>query len=131
MRMMVREKKKECCKKFCEGNGEKDPWEVVKWAKHPWRIREVIKSLLDVDNNLLNMNEEKAEDLIRDHFVWNEEERILEKVEEKVEDEEVEEGPLKEMVIKVEIALSGTQNSSAPGPDGINYRFIKTIKETI
>ena len=30
MRTMVREKKKDCWKKFCEENGEKDPWEVVK-----------------------------------------------------------------------------------------------------
>ena len=37
---------------------------------------------------------------------------------------------LEEMIKKVEVALSGTQNSSAPGPDGISYGFIKTIKDT-
>ena len=35
------------------------------------------------------------------------------------------------MVTKVEIVLSGTQNSSAPGPDNISYRFMKVIKDTI
>ena len=35
------------------------------------------------------------------------------------------------MVTKVEIALSETQNSSTPRPDGIIYRFIKSIKNTI
>ena len=28
-------------------------------------------------------------------------------------------------------ALQGTSNSSAPGPDGISYRFIKAIKDTV
>ena len=32
---------------------------------------------------------------------------------------------------KVEIALSGAQNSLAPVPHGISYRSIKTIKETV
>lgn len=35
------------------------------------------------------------------------------------------------MVTKVKIALNGTQNSSAPELDGISYRFIKIIKDTI
>ena len=30
MRIIVREKNKECWKKFCEENREKDSWEVVK-----------------------------------------------------------------------------------------------------
>jgi len=35
MKPLVREKKKECWQKFCEEHGEKDPWEIVKWAKDP------------------------------------------------------------------------------------------------
>lgn len=42
-----------------------------------------------------------------------------------------EEETLDEMVAKVKIALGGIQNSSASGPDGISYRFIKTIKATM
>ena len=38
MRFMVRDKKKECWKRFCEENREKDPQEVVKWAKDLWRL---------------------------------------------------------------------------------------------
>ena len=35
MRTRVREKKKECWEQLCKENGEKDPWEVAKWAKDP------------------------------------------------------------------------------------------------
>ena len=35
MRMLVREKKKKYWQNFCEENGEKNPWEIVKWAKDP------------------------------------------------------------------------------------------------
>ena len=45
---------------------------------------------------------------------------------------EKEEGEaLEEIVMKVKTTLSETQNSSAPGPGGISYRFIKTVKDTI
>jgi len=37
---------------------------------------------------------------------------------------------VEEMVDRVERALMGTKNSSAPGPDGISYRLIKAIKDT-
>ena len=67
----MREKKKECWKRFCEENGEKDPWEVVKWAKDAWKIRKVMKSLRDTNNNPLNTDEEKTEGMIRYHFMWN------------------------------------------------------------
>ena len=59
MRAMVREEKKKCWKRFCKENGEKDPWNMVKWAKDPWRIREVMKSLRDINDNLLNMDGKK------------------------------------------------------------------------
>ena len=77
IRTMVREKKKVYRKRFCEEKVEKNIWEVVKWAKDLWRIRELMKSVRDVDNNLLNMDKEKAEGLVRDHFVWNEEGRKM------------------------------------------------------
>ena len=69
MRIKGRQKKKEYGKRFCEEKGEKDLLEVVKWVKDPWRIKEVMKSLWNTDNNLLNTNVEKPEGLIRDHFV--------------------------------------------------------------
>ena len=83
MRMIVREKKKVYWKKCCKENGEKDPKEVVRQAKDPCRIRKVMKSLQDAEHTLLNTDEEKAEALVRDNFVWNEEERsVYEEVEE-------------------------------------------------
>ena len=101
-------------------------------GKRPVEIREVMKTLWDTDNNLLNTDERKAEGLIRDHFVWNEGGRRLEEEDEEEDDgEKVEEKSLKEMIVKVEVALGGTQNSSAPGRDSISYRFIKRIKETM
>ena len=77
------------------------------------------------------MDAEKAECLIRDYFIWNEEGRKVEEEEEEGKNEEAEEEDLEELVMKVKIMLSRTQNSSALGPDSISYRFIKTIKETI
>ena len=38
---------------------------------------------------------------------------------------------MEEIIVKVEGALSSIQNSSTPGPDGISYRFIKTVKGTL
>ena len=37
---------------------------------------------------------------------------------------------MEELVEKVRTALRGTSNKSAPGPDGISYRFIKTVLDT-
>ena len=54
----------------------------------------------------------------------------MEEEKEEVVNGEVEEGALNEMVMKVEIAFSGTQNRSAPGLDGISNRFIAGIKDT-
>ena len=44
-------------------------------------IREVMKTLRDINNNPLNTDKEKAERLISDNFVWNEEGRKLDKEE--------------------------------------------------
>jgi len=39
IRRMVREKKTKCWQNFCKENKEKDPWEITKWAKDPWRLK--------------------------------------------------------------------------------------------
>ena len=90
-----------------------------------------MKSLRDIDNNLLKTDEEKAEGLVRDHCVWNKEERKVNEEKKRIVDEEVEREVLEEMVMKVKTVLNATQTSSAPVPDGTSYRFIKTIKNTI
>ena len=89
-----------------------------------------MKTLRDADGNQLTTDEEKAEGLIKDHFVWKEEARTTKEEEEQVDNNEVEEDKLEKIITKVEVALSGTQNSSAPRPDSISYRFIKRIKNT-
>ena len=38
---------------------------------------------------------------------------------------------INEMALKVRTALSSTSSSSSPGPDGISYRPIKAIKDTV
>ena len=89
-----------------------------------------MKTLRKTKNKQLNRDEEKVEPLIRHHFVWNEEERLTEEQAEEGKTERVEAGSLQGMMRRVETALSGIQNSSAPGPGGISYRFIKAIKDT-
>ena len=83
-----------------------------------------------MNNKLLNTEEENAEGLIRDHFVWKEDGRKVEEEKEEAEEEEVDRETVKEIVKKVENILSRRQNSSASRPDSISYRFIKTIKNT-
>ncbi|RPB27053.1 hypothetical protein L211DRAFT_846604 [Terfezia boudieri ATCC MYA-4762] len=89
LRALVRRKKKECWQKFCEENGEKDPWEVVKWAKDPWHIRGTMGKLVDEEGKECQGDEEKAASLVADHFKWREDGRQVEDAERgQVEDAE-------------------------------------------
>ena len=36
-----------------------------------------------------------------------------------------------DIAFRIRLALLGTSSSSSPGPDGIHYRFIKAIKDTV
>ena len=90
-----------------------------------------MKSLRDIDNNLLNTDKVKAEGLIQNQFIWNEAGRKVEEEEEKGESDKVEEWTMEGMVTKVETALCRTQNSSSTESGSISYRFIKGIKDTI
>jgi len=51
--MMVREKNKECWQEFYKRNGEKDPWEIVKWAKDLWHLKATMGDLTDTVNTPL------------------------------------------------------------------------------
>jgi len=68
MRTLVREMKKECWQGFCEENGEKDLWEIVKWAKDPWHLKATMGDLTDTVGVPLKMDNEKKNGQIRDHF---------------------------------------------------------------
>ena len=40
MKRLVREKKNRCWRTFCKESGLQSPWEVVRWARDPWRIND-------------------------------------------------------------------------------------------
>jgi len=128
MSTMVREKKKQCWQAFCEENGKKDPWEIVKWAKDLWHLKATMGDQTDTKEVPLKTDNEKKNGLIRDHFEWKKEGR---KVDEKEEERErypgltgISQEKMEELVRK---ALAGTSNKSAPGPDGIRYKLIKRV----
>ena len=37
---LIEERKQKCGEDFCTASGEKSPWEVVRWAKDPWRPKQ-------------------------------------------------------------------------------------------
>jgi len=128
MRTLVREKKKECWQAFCKENGEKDPWEIVKWAKGPWHLKATMGDLTDTTGVTLKTDNEKKNGLIRDHFGWRKEGRKVDETEEEREKNpgltRINQEKMEELVRK---ALAGTSNRSAPRPDGIGYKLIKRV----
>src|SRR5258706_302385 len=70
MKVMVQKKKEECWRKFTEEYGERDPWEVARLARDPWRLKLSMRNLNDKDGNLLEEDETKAEALAKQHFRW-------------------------------------------------------------
>jgi len=128
MRMLVREKKKECWQAFCEENGEKDLWEIVKWAKDPWHLKATMGDLTDTAGVPLKTDSEKKNGLVRDHFGWRNEGRKVDEIEEERERYPeltgINQEKMEELVRK---ALAGTSYKSTPGPDGIVYKLIKRV----
>ena len=47
MKRMVKEKKDRCWRAFCEDSELQSPWEVVRWARDPWRAQERMRRLKD------------------------------------------------------------------------------------
>ena len=72
MKRMVAEKKEKCWRTFCEEHGHKDPWEIVRWAKDPWRLKTRMRNLKDKEGRALGSEKEKVEGLVRDLFGWRE-----------------------------------------------------------
>jgi len=75
VRALIKEKKTKCWQKFCKDNGTKDPWEITKWAKDPWRLKGTVGKLTDTDGNVLVTDGEKVQGLVRDHFGWDDDRR--------------------------------------------------------
>ena len=65
---MIQDGKRKCREDFCTESGEKSPWEVVRWAKDPWRLRERIGRLRGVDGAWLQSEGDKVDGLVRDLF---------------------------------------------------------------
>ena len=129
MKWIVKEKKEKCWRRFCEEHAERDPWEIVKWAKDPWKIKESMRDLKDKQGRLLETDQEKADGLNRDLFGWDEEGRAVGDGEEEQEGEviDISKEQIRDLVFK---ALAGTSNTSSPGTDGISYKLIKKILPT-
>ena len=125
LRNLIRDGKRKCWEDFCTESGEKSPWEVVRWARDPWRLKERMGRLRGADGNWLESEKDKVDGLVRDLFG-----------EEAAQDTfgmgECGECPysIDEVMEWVRDALSGTKNNSAAGPDGVGYRLIKAIRDT-
>ena len=125
LRNLIRNGKRKCWEDFCTESGEKSPWEVVRWAKDPWRLKGRMGRLRGADGTWLESEGEKLDGLVRDLFG-----------EESAQDAmDVGNGGecpygTDEVMVWVCDALSGTKNNSAPGPDGVGYRLIKAIRDT-
>ena len=125
LRNMIWDGKRKCWEDFCTESGEKSPWEVVRWAKDPWRLKEMMGRLRGTDGAWLESEGDKMDGWVRDLFGE-------ESSRETVVVEEGGECPYSgdDVMEWVQAALSGTKNNSAAGPDGVGYRLIKAVRDT-
>ena len=123
MKRMIREKKRACWRRFLKEHGNKDPWEVVRMAKNPWGRRERMKVLKTLGGEEIPEAQQGAA-MEKAHFLWDKT---------KTTKAWEPQGPgtdKQELLAKVYTALSGTSNTSAPGPDGISYKTLKAANKT-
>lgn len=66
LRKMIQEAKLECWEAFCTECGERSLWEVVRWTKAAWRLKERIGRLRGDDGRWLESEEDKLEGLVQD-----------------------------------------------------------------
>ena len=125
LRNLIQEGKRKCWEDFCTESGEKSPWEVVRWAKDPWRLKDRMGRLRRVDGEWLESERDKVDGLVRDLF-GEEAAQVSGLVGEGEECPYSEDGVME----WVHSALSGTKNNSAAGPDGVGYRMIKAVRDT-
>ena len=125
LRNLIQDGKRKCWEDFCTESGEKSPWEVVRWAKDPWRLKERMGRLRGKDGKWLESERDKVDGLVRDLF-GEEAPRVSVVV------GEGEECPYSEDEVMEWVcgALSGTKNNSAAGPNGVGYRMIKAVRDT-
>ena len=68
MKALIKRKKEACWRKFCEESGDKNPWEIVGWARDPFHLGERMEVLKDARGTLLGSNQEKVAGFVRDIF---------------------------------------------------------------
>ena len=68
LRNMILDGKRKCWEDFCTESGEKSAWEVVLWAKDPWRLKERMGRLRGTDSAWLESEGDKVDGLVRDLF---------------------------------------------------------------
>ena len=124
LRNLIQEGKRNCWEDFCTESEEKSPWDVVRWAKDPWRLKQRMGRLRGADGRWLESEGDKVDGLVSDLFggdvggaVGDAGERV--------------ECPYAEDAVMqwVRNALSLTKNNSASGPDGVGYKLIKMVRD--
>ena len=68
LRNLIKDGKRKCWEDFCTESGEKSPWEVVRWAKDPWRLKERMGRPRGADGKWLESERHKLDGLVRDLF---------------------------------------------------------------
>ena len=68
MKRMVKEKKDKRWRAFCEDSGLQSPWEVVRWARDPWKERDRMGRLKGTNGVWMSSDEEKVECLVSEVF---------------------------------------------------------------
>ena len=125
LRNLIQEGKRKCWEDFCTESGEKSPWEVVRWAKDPWRLKERMGRMRGADGRWLESEGDKMDGLVSDLFgrdvggaAGDDSARV--------------ECPYGEDAVMrwVQDALSRTKNNSAAGPDGVGYKLIQVVRDT-
>ena len=125
LRNLIKDGKRKCWEDFCTVSGEKSPWEVVRWAKDPWWLKERMGRLRDAGGEWLESEGDKVDGLVRD-LLGEGVVRAASEIEGLVVCPYAD-----EMLLGwVRDALSGTKNNSTAGPDGVGYRLIKAIRDT-
>ena len=125
LRHLIQDWKRKCWENFCTESGVKSPWEVVRWAKDPWRLKERMEFLRGADGAWLESEGEKVDGLVKDLCG----EEAAQEAMGMGDGGECPYGTDKVMEWVCD-ALSGTKNNSPASPDGVGYRLIKAIRDT-
>ena len=132
---LIRRKKIEHWNNFIEECNVSDPWAAVRTAKDPFRLRSTMKTMKD-GSTPLKTNKEICNALCQYNFGssiqtnTNPEARTTEGVSQHAQQVIYTSSELNDMIKQVDKALNTTKNSSAPGPDGINYMLLKKLLPT-